>query len=75
MPIHDLSFFFDCSDSNHPGGGGEGEGRGRDVEAGQGPGDVAEHHPEVPEGEGEHAKWNGGPLGQDQQDVRHDGQV
>ena len=73
--LHVYLLFYDSIDSDHQSGGGEGEGGDWDDEAGEGPGDAAEHYPEVPEGAGEHAEWDGGVVGQDQQDVRHVGQV
>ena len=64
-----------AADPDHPRGGGEGEGGVGAAAAGAGPRDAAEHHPEVAAGAGEHAERDGGAARQDQQDVRHAGQV
>ena len=58
-----------------PGGGGQGEGRRRAAEAEPRPWDAAARRGQEQQGEGEHAAGDGHAAGQDQQDVRHVGQV
>ena len=58
-----------------PGGGGQGEGGRRAAQAEPRPGDAAARRGQEQQREGEHAAGDGHAAGQDQQDVRHVGQV
>ena len=63
------------SDPTDQSGRGQGKDRSGDDETREGLGDAPKYNPKVTKREGKHAKWNGCPLGQDQQDVGHARQV